>query len=158
VAALDPGRTELDSEQIFGDPEVAESLLRQILSLTSLERQRGLTADEVLSGLLYGLRHTENPWSEDEIARWQQREPELRRLLEHPQIWRVSKTLDLSYDYANLLQEARIVSDIRPVFDQSATQIEAAVVSFTLRLRYDSLDGNHGISIALNQSDVETLL
>ena len=91
------------------------------------------------------------------MDRWRIREPELRRLLEHPRIWAIAKTLDLSYDYANLLQDARILTDVRPVFDRDATAIEAAVVSFTLRLRYDGLDGNHSLSIALNQEDVRAL-
>lgn len=146
------------NEAFKDNTEIAESLLMQILSLTSLERHRDLTADDVLGGLLYGIRSSEHPWTEEEIQRWQALEPELRRLLEHPRIWRVAKTLDLSYDFAHLLQEARIVTDIRPVFDREATQMEAAVVSFTLRLRYDSRDGNHGISVAMNESDIESLI
>lgn len=144
--------------EVFGDDsETADSLLSQVISLASLERQRNLTADDVLNGLLYGIRTSEHPWTEDEVKRWHGIEPELRRLLEHPRVWRVAKALDLSYDFAHLLQEARIVSDIRPIFDRDATQLEAAVVSFTLRLRYDSINGNHGISIAMNHADIESL-
>jgi len=144
--------------EAFDDgPEIAESLLNQVISLASLERQRNLTADDVLHGLLYGVRTSEYPWTEDELSRWHSVEPELRRLLEHPRIWRVAKALDLSYDFAHLIQEARIMSDIRPIFDREATRLEAAVVSFTLRLRYDSINGNHGISIAMNNADIESL-
>ncbi len=158
-----PPLTSVELGSIFkdvfdGNEEIAEGLLRQTLSLTSLEWQRDLTPDDVLGGLLYGVRSSGHPWTEDEVNRWRAIEPELRRLLQHPSIWRVAKTLSLSYDFAHLLQEARIVSDIRPVFDREATRMEAAVVSFTLRMRYDSLNGNHGISIAMNQSDVESLL
>ena len=68
-----------------------------------------------------------------------------------------AKALDLSYDYANLLQTTRIVTDIRPIFDNDVTKIDAAVVSFTLRLSYDNTEGNHGLSIAMNQADVKAL-
>ena len=142
----------------FGaDNEAGEVLLKQVISLASLERQQGLGAEDVLGGLLYGIRSSNNPWNEAELAQWHAVEPEFRRLLEHPTIMRVAKALALSYDYANLLQEARIVADIRPLFDQAASRLEAAVVSFTLRLRYDSHDGNHGLSIAMNESDVKSL-
>ena len=144
-------------EALDGAESVAESLLRQLLSLTSLQRQRSLTTEDVLAGLIYGVRTSSRPWNEAEVDRWRALEPELQRLLEHPSIWRVAKALDLSYDFAYLLQDARIVSDIRPVFDRNVTRLEAAVVSFTLRLQYDGLDGNHGLSIAMNQVDVESL-
>ena len=84
--------------------------------------------------------------------------PELSLLFEHPQVWRVAKALDLSYDFAHLLLEAKIVADIRPVFNRAATRVEAAVVSFTLRLLYDNNRVNHDVSIAMNHSDVQTLI
>ena len=70
---------------------------------------------------------------------------------------RSSTTLDLMYEYENLLQSARVVTDIRPVFSQDATWIEGSVVSHTLRLRYDSTEGDHSISIAVDESDIREL-
>jgi len=158
-----PPLTTVELASIFNevfpdDLEIANSLLQQVISLASLERQRSLSADDVLKGLLHGVRTSGNPWNEDEITRWHTVEPELRRLLEHPQVWRVAKALDLSYDFAHLLQDAKIVADIRPVFDREAKRLEAAVVIFTLRLRYDDIQGNRDISIAMNHSDIEFLL
>ncbi len=145
-------------EVLGADSEVSEILLKQVVSLASLERHQDLAAGDVLRGLLYGIRASAPSWTQDDFERWQTVEPELRRILEHPSVWRVSKALDLSYDFAYLLQEARVVSDIRPVFDREATEIEAAVVSFTLRLRYDGVNGEHGVSVAMNESDVKDLL
>ncbi len=68
-----------------------------------------------------------------------------------------STAIELSYDYANLLRRTKILTDIRPLFNESADEIEAAVVSYTLRLRYDSADGEHELSIALDESDIKTL-
>ena len=140
------------------DFEVANILLGQVLSLANLERQRNLSAAEILDGLLYGIQSSGRPWNKEEVAKWDKLNPELCRLLEHPKVWRVAKALDLASDFANLLQEAKIVADIRPVFDRDATRLEAAVVCLTLRLRYDNIHGNHDLSIAMNQSDVESLL
>jgi hypothetical protein len=66
----------------------------------------------------------------------------------------------LAYEYANLFQGARIVTDVRPVFndgDDDEMQIDGAVVSFTLRLHYDNREGNHSLSIALDETDVRAL-
>ena len=111
-------------DEVFADdPEVSSSLLKQVVSLASLERQRNLAADDVLNGLLFGVGTSGQPWNKEEIERWHAVEPELRRLLEHPLVWRVTKALDLSYDFAHLLQDAKIVADIRPVFDREAKRL-----------------------------------
>jgi hypothetical protein len=65
--------------------------------------------------------------------------------------------IELVYDYANLLRRTRVLTDIRPLFNNAADQIEGAVVSYTLRLRYDSADGEHELSIALDESDIRIL-
>lgn len=87
-------------------------------------------------------------------------ESHFAELLQDKSVRTVSKALDLAYEYANLFQDARIVTDIRPIFndvDDEQMEIEAAVVAFTLRLHYDDRQGNHSLSVALDETDVRTL-
>lgn len=147
----------LFDKALGGERAGSNSLLTQALSLASLMRQRRFTADEVVEGLAYGLRSAPRPWGDEEIGRWERMAPRFQRIFTHPKVKLAAKTLDLSYDFANLLQDARIVSDVRPVFDDAAQTVEAAVVAFTLRLRYDSADRNHSLSIAMNEDDVSSL-
>ncbi len=87
-------------------------------------------------------------------------ESHFAELLLEKSVRTVSKALDLAYEYANLFQDARIVTDIRPIFndvDDEQMEIEAAVVAFTLRLHYDDRQGNHSLSVALDETDVRTL-
>lgn len=65
--------------------------------------------------------------------------------------------VDLAYDYTNLLRRTRILTDVRPIFDWDGEVIEGAVVSFTLRIRYDNAQGEHEISIAMDALDVDAL-
>jgi hypothetical protein len=65
---------------------------------------------------------------------------------------------ELSYDYANLTRHIRILSDIRPLFNEHAESIEGAVISHTLRLQYDSADGEHELSLALDEEDIAKLM
>jgi hypothetical protein len=158
VPPLKPSELEAIVRSIVGgDDSETEALMRQLLSLSSLRWHRSLKVDDLLTGLTHGFTAAEKPWNEDELQRWKIVEPEFRRLLILPRVVTVSKALDLSYDYANLLQEVRIVTDIRPVFDENVTAIDGAVISFTLRLRYDSMDRNHGLSVAMNSDDVRKL-
>ncbi len=148
-------------KHVFPDQEgVWNVLVRQLLSLYHLRRQARLNAGEVLEGLRYGLTRVEEEqrWSDDEVAAWDKAKPQLEQLLALDKVWVVAKAADLAYEYANLLQDARIITDIRPVFDQDGTAIEAAVVSFTLRLYYDNREGDHSLSVALDENDIRNVI
>lgn len=144
-------------EVITDNPTAIDSVMRQALSLASLRRRRKLDADDVLAGIRHGLKTANTAWDPPPLAKWKELEPSFRDLIASPKVETTAKALDLSYDYANLLQTTRIVTDIRPVFDNEVTRIDGAVVSFTLRMNYDNLEGNHSLSIAMDQADVESL-
>jgi hypothetical protein len=135
-------------------PEAADTLIGQMLSLYTLMSERGLAADQLLEGLRYGIRVSDYGWSETDISKWQEMEPQLKELFSLPAVMTVVKTLDLSFDFENLLQNSKIITDIRPVFNAKASEIHGAIVSFTLRLYYDSVGGSNSLSIALDENDV----
>jgi hypothetical protein len=141
------------------EERAAEHVLRSLLPLYQLIRQRELTVDDVMEGLRHGIGGADPPWTEDQLTGWGNVEPVLRDLFLTPAVRTVSKTIDLAYEYANLFQGARLVTDVRPVFndEDDDMRIDGAVVSFTLRLHYDNREGNHSLSIALDESDVRLL-
>ena len=144
--------------QVLGDkPEAANRIMRPLLSLQAIIRQRGLTADDVVEAVRQGLESSDPAWEAAELKRWRSVESSFKELLVSPVARLVSTTLDLMYEYENLLQSARVVTDIRPVFSEDASRIEGSVVSHTLRLRYDSTEGDHSISIAMDESDIREL-
>ena len=150
------------SEALDGDERAAEALLSPVLALCQLVRQRDISIEELLDGLRRGLEVTEPPWSESEQTAWASIEPVLGDLFMMPAVRTVSKSIDLAYEYANLFQGARIVTDVRPVFNDkdnaSEMHIDGAVISFTLRLHHDNREGNHSLSVALDEADVKSLL
>ncbi len=147
------------TEALDGNAEHAESVVRPLLTLNQLIRQRVRTVDGVLEGLRNGVVLLPG-WSADQKAAWQSIEPQLRQLFQVDAIRTVSKATDLAYDHANLFQGARIVTDIRPVFndlDDDQLAIDGAVVSYTLRLHFDNREGDHSLSIALDEADILVL-
>lgn len=141
------------------EPDV-DRITSQLLSLFALRRHRRLSTQEVLDGLLFGIERIREPearWSAEEKARWESIQPQLLELLSQENIWTVAKAVDLSYDYANLFQGGRIVTDIRPVFNSDGSEMKGAVVSFTFRLYFDNPEGDHSLSIAMDQGDVRIL-
>lgn len=134
----------------------ADSVVRQSLSLHGLIRQGGFSVEDVLEGIRFGI-DTDSDWTAEQKEAWQVVEPEFRQLIASRVVRLVTTAIDLSYEYANLLRRARILTDIRPLYAEDAAAIEGAVVSNTLRLRYDSVDGDHQLSIAMDESDIKEL-
>ena len=145
-------------ELLPSDPEAIDVLVGQVISLYTLKRGRGLTTEQLLEGLRYGINRSDAGWAPTDISRWEEIEPQFGDLLSIWAVTTIVKAMDLSFDYVNLLQNSKIVTDVRPIFNEEATKIEGAIVSFTLRLYYDSIAGSQSMSIALDEQDVEKLL
>jgi hypothetical protein len=135
----------------------AVSISRLLISLYTLCRQRDLSVSKLLDGLQSGIQASDSAWTDEELRRWQDVVPSVNKLLSNDNISTIVKALDLSYDYANLFQSAKIITDIRPVFDNNL-EVSAAVISFTLRVYYDDLEGSKNISIALDEKDINSLI
>jgi hypothetical protein len=143
-------------KSMLGDQaNAADAILRQALAFRGLMRQLGLSIEETLAALGSAIGRTD--WTEIQIEQWRAIESDFQLLIESRPIILVARAIDLSYEYANLYRRGRIITDIRPLFSQDAGAIEGAVVSYTLRLRFDNVEGDHELSVAMDQRDVEQL-
>lgn len=139
------------------DQSTAESVMRLCLALNGIMRHSRIDAGSVVTSIRSVIER-EAKWSAEHLAKWTSVEPFFVRLLGSCAFRVVAKAMDLSYEYANLYRRARILTDIRPLFTSNADAIEAAVISYTLRLRFDSSDGEHELSIAMDEGDVRDLI
>jgi hypothetical protein len=135
----------------------AERVVRQLLSIQGIVRQSGLDVSEVLSGIRSAIERQGREVGFDDGS-WQSIEDKLKALVELKSVRLTATAIELAYDYANLLKRSKVLTDIRPLYDESGDAIEGAVVSYTLRLRYDSADGEHELSIALDEADIKSLI
>lgn len=155
---LDPNGLESVVREVIPEPlGAAKSILRQALALHGLIKQRGFESFPLLEAVTAAIRK-EATWSGDEIVRWTGLLPQLNNLLNLQAVHLVSATLDLSYEHENIYASARILTDIRPVFSRDATKIDGAVVSSTLYLRFENIEGGRELSIAMDESDVKELM
>ena len=69
----------------------------------------------------------------------------------------LEKAIGLTFDYKCLLKDARILTDIRPVFDKEKTGILAGIISHTMRLSFHQDGEEKTFSIAMDTDDVESL-
>lgn len=71
----------------------------------------------------------------------------------------ISKAHGLRYDFANLFWDAKIFSDIRPVWNGDATKPpEGVVITHTLKLEYHRAGGRGEIYVHVDSDDIERLL
>lgn len=139
------------------DSQDAEKLVRQLLALQGIVRQSGLSVDEVFNGVKKAIEQ-QGGEVELSVGDWGRIEPVLKSLVNLKGVRIAATAIELAYDYANLLKRTKILTDIRPLYDEPADAIEGAVVSYTLRLRYDSADNDHELSIALDENDIKVLM
>ena len=133
------------------DEENAEILLSQVLSLSMLVRTSESKSVDVIKALRIAFEVPEQQAQWDSIAL------SIQGLIDSTPVRLVTKAMELSYDYANLLKRARILTDLRPLFDEEGETVEGGVVTHTLRIAYASDNGRHELSLALDLQDVKKL-
>jgi len=135
--------------------DAADVLIRQVASLAAFARQNNLSADEVMRAVDLGLKYTN--WSDDARKEWTSVSKILGEILSAERINVLAKTIDLSHSFDRLLDSVRVLTDIRPVFDEPRANIIGAVITQTLRLGYTADSGDESLSIALDGNMVKTL-
>lgn len=145
-------------DTIVGNRDTSRSLVRHCIGVQSHIRRNGANEADVASAIRKSLAQKKTSRSGALLQAWNAIEKHFLSLASLDIFRIVGKTLDLSYEYANLFRGARILTDIRPVFSEDCEKIQAAVVSFSLRVAYDSADGDHELIVALDEADVISLV
>jgi hypothetical protein len=139
--------------QIGGDK--ADVLGRVLLGLATLMRRGPSNASEVLAMVSGSLALR---WNPDQMKQWQDCRPVFERLLSSRSVTLATKATDLSYDVERFCIGSRIITDIRPVFDDEREAIVGSTIRQTLRLEFMSMDGSaNSISVGLDKDDISRL-
>jgi len=97
-------------------------------------------------------------WSADEKTHWAEVREAVAFVLSSRDLTLSAKALDLIFDFEKFCLNSRIITDIRPVFDDERNRIVGGIVMHTLRIEYRADDGRHKtISIELDDRDIERL-
>lgn len=132
-------------------PDTAQPIVRQIVQFCTFQRNQNLDPEEILNELKDALKEH---WTEEEVRKWEKRKHVLERIVRNKSISLSVKALDLSYDFQKLFISGRIVTDVRPVFDEVRDDIVGGITYHTLRIDYTSDDGRHTVSFALDNDDL----
>jgi hypothetical protein len=136
----------------FGE-EKAEPLARVLFGLATVHRRNFVTVSTLLDILSLPA-----DWTDAQRAKWQECRPVIERMLSSESVVLAAKATDLSFDVERFCVGARIITDMRPVFDLQRNRILGSTLRQTLRLEFVSLDGTvTSISVGLDADDINRL-
>jgi hypothetical protein len=126
-----------------------------LMSVAVAIRQRSLTPKDFSEELDSYLKSFKD---DTRSAQWNECRRELELLLDVPSIKYTAKALDISYDFERVFLAERLITSIRPIFNDEKNEIVGSTIVQTLRLEFASQQGEHtSLSIALDLDDVEKL-
>ena len=162
LKALFPKTIEKELKNLLPDLEIdAPSIVKQLFYLYHLRRENELEPKTIYEGLLDSILEIEGPlkWKKKEIDKWKELKPQIIELLSLPSLDVAFKATRLTSEYDNILQNTVVLTDIRPIYNETATDIEGTFVTFTLRLQYfDKNRKNERLSLLLDLDDIKRLI
>lgn len=135
-------------------PRHARALVRQLIAFAIGARRMAFSSDitEAISDAL-----KERNWDEERQKSWDEIKSTFWRLVSQRHIRHAAKAYDLSFDYANIFDHMRIVTDLRPVFDDDHATLVGGIVRHVMRLSYSSVGDETSLSIVLDRKDIEDI-
>jgi hypothetical protein len=147
---------ELRREIKGGVSQANRELTKQIIALRRYGSKRGVAPDEVLNRLEAGLRHY--GWDSEKLGLLTKIRGTIEKILSNESVYLTVKTGELYYDFAAHLHDARIVTDVRPVFDADRDVIKRAIAFSVLKIAYsDQLENEGQLEIVLTLEELEAL-
>lgn len=154
--------TQIDREQVTS--AVVESVLFLAINISRLERDLAEdTGDRdfsVAEAFAKGLEQSQFPdWTDEVRQKWLERVEIIAPAWgEESAIVTMSKARELLFDFQCVLRQSAVYTDVRHVFNASATAITGALVLHTLSLDYMEGDGWRQLHLTLSPEDVAELI
>jgi hypothetical protein len=139
------------------------SVVDLLKNLKATEIHSGQAPDDLILDLTKSLEISGSPWDKPPtIRKWKDTAPKLAKALKQINqdsgLMLSAKIAGLVYCRQNILHTCNIISDIRPVFNQSAKEISGMVVTHSLVLYYsDETKTQHELHLTMDWRDVARL-
>jgi hypothetical protein len=139
----------------FMSADQHEAFMRQIIAMGKLQREYEYPSTEIMSGLAEVIRGSSrvDGWKKE----WPRVAEHLRSLLDTNAIQGVIKATDLALDHQRLLLNSRLITDVRPVFNDERDVLIGAVVHNVLRIRFLEDHSTRNLTFLLDEDDIRKL-
>jgi hypothetical protein len=142
--------------------EEVERILATIWNLYQMKRQERLNSAKFIEEVTATLeKETSDEWKSKHLAAWRSSCSDVVSLLdsitdEHPLVIG-SKAAALGTAHQNCLVRARVITDVRPVFNNAGDKVVESLIIHTLLVNYFDGTEVRRIQFALDADDVEQI-
>lgn len=129
---------------------------RVLFGIAGTFRRSAVSADDALEGISQSINGSAE--HDERFKNWNEIRAAIKRLLETRSIKLAAKALDISYDFERVFLTGRLLTSIRPVFDDQREDIVGSTIVQTLRLEYVGSNGDQStVSISMDIDDIGKL-
>ena len=149
---------QLIQQRVGLEEQVARHAAHLLLGLATLAQSLHDSPRETVAALDAGIRVAPTPFETRELQSWDARKAQVEVLLDMDAIVMLAKIARLAYDRTRMLDDARIITEVRPVFTRTDEGFPIAVASQVLRLHYSEDGENKSITMAMDEEDIRDLV
>lgn len=130
-----------------------------LIPLNGLRRSLEMESSDFLNALVSTVSEkAPNEWRESHWDDWKKVASSLTPLLQPDNFFsQASKAFDLLSERPALLHDARILTELRPIFDEATTKTLAFLQTNTLVLDYWDGESKHSLHLTLDSGDLQEL-
>lgn len=134
-------------------------MIKALLGLLTARRRMQLSGEDFVRILNDCIgREAPQQWREQHFSDWRNAQAELAALFSDKNPLAVfEKAVGLSLEHQNVLEHVRIITDVRPVFDDAGDLILHTLVDHVLMLEYYDGEESKRIHMALYARDIQEL-
>jgi hypothetical protein len=136
--------------------EEAAPIVRVLFGIAGTFRRDFSSASAVLEALTRSINALPN--GDERLKPWPDCKEALGALLASRSLSLAAKALDISYDFERVYVAGRILTSVRPVFDEQREEIMGSTIVQTLRVEFLAPNGDESsISVAVDLDDIHRL-
>jgi hypothetical protein len=153
VSAVQPILADFSREDVV-------ALVDAVYSLYFQRSRMDVSVDGFLEDLLDAIKESDNTEIRTvDAAELATLERKFKALLSARPLATRAKAHELHSDFANIFWEAKMITDIRPVWDGDVSaKPEGIVITQTLKLEYADIDGSKELYLNMSEDDIELLM
>jgi len=137
----------------------ARTVMGTLLALHRLRSQLELSSDKFFEGLAVCVaEQAPKRGQEDLLGLWESGMCAIRAALDDDSAFGIlDKATELIYSHQNVLREARVLTDLRPVYDNAGARIVRMVVTHQLVMDYLDGSSRKRLYVAIDADDLKKL-
>lgn len=134
----------------------ANSIVASLLILHRVREDLGWGIDAFISSFGAFLQtHAKEKWEDELKSEWESKHAFMQiAFADNSPLALLDKALDLAYSHQSILQEMRLVTDVRPVFNTDASEIVRMVIIHQLEIVYSDGSTTKKMYLAVDARDI----